>query len=122
MKLIATMRTVCAAGLIMAVAVGCSSSSADGPTSSPSPSTTATASVIDSPRSITLVMTCSTMVMIRLPPGEPRLQEAPLVVGAGFRAAALVAEMDFHPGDAVGEAAQGLLHDGLHLAVQRRAA
>lgn len=47
MKLVATLRKVCAAGVIMAVTAGCSSSSADGPTSPPSPSITASASVID---------------------------------------------------------------------------
>lgn len=47
MKLVATLRKVCAAGVIMAVTAGCSSSSADGPPSPPSPSITASASVID---------------------------------------------------------------------------
>jgi hypothetical protein len=58
----------------------------------------------------------------RLEAGKPCLHDAALVVVARFRAAALVAEVDFHARDSVAEPPKGALDDGLDLADQLRAA
>lgn len=55
----------------------------------------------------------------RLEADETGLQQAALILGAGFSVAVLVAEVDLHPCDVLAETVQGLPHYGFDLLGQR---